>query len=485
MSDNYVVGPNRPITVVNEASFTCAVEYSGTTYVFWRDSLLVGDDPNSVIKCTTSTDGLTWTDPVTVYSEAGKDVYPGGVVHNGTNFRMAVGVKNTVSQAVTTKILSSTTALTWSSPVTPTFTEYWLIPTDLQYVSGTYYLAATTRVVFNGPMLSTVKTSTNLTSWTSLGYPSQSYNAIDNVGARIAVTNGVVDLVHKEGNFVTSAPGDRILHVRYANGSWGLPETVVSGTGFPDIAPLSIGYAVVYKDQSIQHGHGIWSWAYYDGGKFYTRGTFTQDFEFGQGASVLPTSDGFTTYYSTRFDPDGLTAGRLYARHFTDTFSEPAEVFFPYPQGRRSRDQDTLDNFRFEISNGSYWVPVHDGFNYYVAPDDFGEHAQTQRRITASSPFYEGTYLIHSVRENVTEQFTIHILGASQNDVTENILALEELVTQPSFKIRMILGNHAETWSCQSADYSISRGHVYMHSTRAAMRVSVPRLPEVSYEVVQ
>lgn len=479
----YIIGPNRKIASVDDAAFTCAVVYSGTTYVYYRSSLVGGPDTASQIMVTTSTDNITWTAPALAYSEPGYDVFPAGVVHNGTNFKLAVGVQNTVSEAVTTKILNSATGLTWGSPTTVAWSEYWAMPTDLEYISGSYYLAATVRPTFDGPLLSTVKTSANLSSWTSLGYPNQLL-ATGHVGAHISVDSGVVTLVAREGDWLYQADNDRILLAQYANGSWGVTRVlVVDGTGNPDIAPLSGGWGVIYKDQTIEGGSGIWAWGFWNGEDFLRRGTFTQNFEYGKGGSVLPAADGFDAFYSTRV-ADTSTDGTLYTRHFTSTEDEPRISFQPAVQQARSTpDPLVLDNFNFEIHNGSYWVSISNGLRFYIDPDGFGEHAQAQRRITAQSPFYEGTYLVHSVRENVQETVTVGVLGSSQNEVTENLLMLEELITQPSFKMRLTMQDHAETWSCQSADYTISRGHVLMHNIRATMRISVSRLPEVTYEV--
>lgn len=145
---------------------------------------------------------------------------------------------------------------------------------------------------------------------------------------------------------------------------------------------------------------------------------------------------------------------------------------------------DRLENFIVEMSLGNTWIDVSDHVNYRISPTDFGDSAQTLRRITASSNHYDGTVLIHTTKEQVQETITVTVYGQDQNQVTENLLLLQEIVEQPLYRVRMTYGNHRQTWLCDSADFNISRGHVFMHNTMAQMRLSIPRFPRVTYEAL-
>lgn len=479
MSEYYIIGPNRTVAAANDATYVCNVEHNGTTYVYWRDS--TGDGAS--IKMSSSTDGVTWTTPVVSWSTAsGFDVRPAGVVWSGTQFVMAVALVQLVNNTVTTQLLGSAAGATYTLLGTVAWSDFWAHPSDLHWDGSKFYLVATTKTGLTSPERITVKTSDMAaTVWTSLGYPSN-LTSVGLVHPKLALGNGVIHLVAREGAFALNGEDDRIVHVPYVAGSWLSTEVVVEGTGNPDIAVLAAGYAVIYQDQSIQGGQGVWSWMYYDGADFFKRGTFSQGFEYGMGGSVMPTVDGFAAAYATRI-AEGSVAGTVYYRAFVDTVDEPATGFVPRQRDVTTPPSDELDNFSLEISYGSYWVSLSDSIRFYVSPEDFGDKAQTNRRITASSPFYEGTYLIHAVRDNVTENLTVGVLGVSQNQVTENLLLLEEMISQPSFRIRLTMGDHVETWSCQTADYVTQRGHIMMHNTRAMMKMQVPRLPEVTYEV--
>ena len=487
MSEFYIIGQNRLVANINDASVVASISHGGTTYVYWRYSTVNGVDDNaSQIRMSSSTDLKIWTTPTTVWTQSTRDVSPITVIHNGTQFLMLVSERNITSGSVTTRLLTSTNATSWSSLGTVTWSEFWAHPTDLHYDGSKYYLAATTRVTFDGPMITTVMTSTNLTAWTSLGYANQ-VTAKDNVWAKIAISGSTIHVIHREGTFFTKDVDDRILYTSYNGEYWQLVDIVATkATGNPDIIPLDEGYAIIYQDQQIEGGHGIWSWIFYDLAKdeFIRRGTFSQGFEYGMGGNAEALASGFAVVYSTR-NNDQSSAGKLYYRVFSSTEDDPKPVMNPrFSKRDQPQINDELENFAVEISYGEMWVSLTDHRRFYVSAEEFGEKQQTRRRISASSPFYNGSYLIHSTLENVQETVTVVVLGSSQNQVSENLLFLEELISQPSYRLRMRVQDHQETWVCQPADYNISRGHIMLHNSRAQMRLQIPRLPDVSYEVV-
>lgn len=143
-----------------------------------------------------------------------------------------------------------------------------------------------------------------------------------------------------------------------------------------------------------------------------------------------------------------------------------------------------LGTFTAEIHNGTSWVNLNDTVNFRVA-GEFREQSQVQhRKITATSVIVEGEYTVHSVRANVTETVNIWVHGATQADVTTNLVNLETWFTQNSYQLRFRFGNSRETWDCFVADYIIGRNQVFSHSVMAAFSAQVPRLPAVTYEVV-
>lgn len=148
------------------------------------------------------------------------------------------------------------------------------------------------------------------------------------------------------------------------------------------------------------------------------------------------------------------------------------------------RDDKGLTDFDVEVSDGVNWVTLNDHVNYRVGVEGLGLHAQTRRKITTTSPYYDGTFVVHSTLENVEENITVQVFGASQNQVTENLLYLIELFSQDAYNVRLRLDDHLETWACQPADYSIDRTHVYAHNAMALVKLVVSRFPTPSYEVI-
>jgi hypothetical protein len=145
---------------------------------------------------------------------------------------------------------------------------------------------------------------------------------------------------------------------------------------------------------------------------------------------------------------------------------------------------DPMEEFDVTISYGLQEISLNDGVNFQMGVEGFGNKQQSLRKLESSSRFYDGTYITHYTKENVMETVTVYVLGYSQNHVTENLLLLEELFTQLTFRISVRIDDHMETWSCFPSEYAIDRGHINMHNGRATFTAQVPRLPKVSYEVV-
>lgn len=142
------------------------------------------------------------------------------------------------------------------------------------------------------------------------------------------------------------------------------------------------------------------------------------------------------------------------------------------------------DDFNVEISYGAEWQSLNDHLNFKVAAEDMGTSSTAWRRKEVASSFYNGTFLVHATKENVSEALSIWVYGQSQNDVSENLALLSELFSQDRFHIRVRYGDHQETWFCMTSDYSIERTHVYMHNQMAVFKAQVPRRPDKKTELV-
>jgi hypothetical protein len=142
-----------------------------------------------------------------------------------------------------------------------------------------------------------------------------------------------------------------------------------------------------------------------------------------------------------------------------------------------------LNYLAVDISYGSRWVNLNDHQNYRIAAEQTRDTtSRTWRKTTADSPILGGNYLIHAVPEMVSEQVTVWCYGADQSEVSDNLYTLVELFEQYDYRIRWTLNEHMETWRCQLAEASMSRGQVWTHNLMALAHFVVPRYPDVVRE---
>src|SRR5690348_4876758 len=127
-------------------------------------------------------------------------------------------------------------------------------------------------------------------------------------------------------------------------------------------------------------------------------------------------------------------------------------------------NDNRLRSFNLEISYQDQWVSLNDHARYVVTSEGLGNSQTTRKRETVTSPFYDGEYEVHSVKENVKETIGVYVLGQSQSMLTENILLLVDAFEQSVYNLRLTLDEHREVWICNSADYSIDRSQVNAHN---------------------
>ena len=145
--------------------------------------------------------------------------------------------------------------------------------------------------------------------------------------------------------------------------------------------------------------------------------------------------------------------------------------------------QTGLDYLSAEVSWGTRWVNLNDGEKYKIAGDDTRDStAKSWRKITADSPILGGNYLIHAVPDMVSEQMSVWVYGQTQTELSDNLFGLQDLFEQYDFRIRWTFDEYRETWRCQLADTTMSRGQVWTHSMMAKATFTIPRYPDVARE---
>jgi len=142
-----------------------------------------------------------------------------------------------------------------------------------------------------------------------------------------------------------------------------------------------------------------------------------------------------------------------------------------------------LNYLGLEISWGTRWVNLNDHDSYRIGAEQTRDStARTWRKITADSSVLGGTYLIHAVPEMVSEQVHLWVYGGSQTELSDNLFTLMELFEQYDYQLRWTFDEYRETWRCQLADATMSRGQVWTHSLMASVALTIPRWPDVTRE---
>lgn len=103
------------------------------------------------------------------------------------------------------------------------------------------------------------------------------------------------------------------------------------------------------------------------------------------------------------------------------------------------------------------------------------------RKIEAANPFVGGSFVVHAVPENVTENVSVYVYANTALLLKDRVKALTDAFDQVSYTMTFRTENVTETWRCSVADYMIQSGHELQHNFMALIKASVPRNPKVTY----
>lgn len=132
---------------------------------------------------------------------------------------------------------------------------------------------------------------------------------------------------------------------------------------------------------------------------------------------------------------------------------------------------------------GEWFTVEYPEAGYRVHADSFAQRATEWRRSTATSPIMDGDVLVHATKGMVAHQIGVYVSGEDQSELTERILALEEVLSQFSFRMRFTKDSIRETHLCQlPTNFSVEGGHVLMHNNMAIVRATIPAYPDPTTE---
>ena len=139
----------------------------------------------------------------------------------------------------------------------------------------------------------------------------------------------------------------------------------------------------------------------------------------------------------------------------------------------------SLNYLSVRISDGVRWYELNDSVKYRVEGSSFGETSTTFRRKTVESPYIGGRFLIHATEETVEENLVVYVYGQDQVDLEDNIQKVVSLFTQYQYFLEFVLDENRRRFTCEMADYSITRQRELIHNTMALISLRIPRIPEV------
>lgn len=148
-----------------------------------------------------------------------------------------------------------------------------------------------------------------------------------------------------------------------------------------------------------------------------------------------------------------------------------------------SSKQSLALSVKLYVSSSSY-IELNDNSTYRIADGSFESQAITHRRKTAASPYVEGTYVVSSLRENVTEQLNVYVMGASSYATRSALTTLQTALEQPIFTLVRTVNNWQTVWTCYSSDYSMFSSKPLMMANMVRVDIQLQRSPSETVSLV-
>lgn len=114
---------------------------------------------------------------------------------------------------------------------------------------------------------------------------------------------------------------------------------------------------------------------------------------------------------------------------------------------------------------------------YRLSGESFETSAQQHRRSEVSNPHVEGTFVINSVRDNVTTQVGVWVVTDTRALLVPAVRTLCEAFDQPQFTAQLVIDGVSQIWNCYASDYTIGSKREFIHATRARVDVQLIRDP--------
>lgn len=135
-------------------------------------------------------------------------------------------------------------------------------------------------------------------------------------------------------------------------------------------------------------------------------------------------------------------------------------------------------------TTASNYLELNNKTTYILADGSFETQSVQHRRKTATNPFIEGEHVVTALRDNVTEQVNVYVVGATQHAARSALLALQQALEQPTFKVVLTVDNWRTTWNCYASDYTVQASRPLLYAKRIQMMIQLLRDPNETYTLV-
>lgn len=126
------------------------------------------------------------------------------------------------------------------------------------------------------------------------------------------------------------------------------------------------------------------------------------------------------------------------------------------------------------------WLNLDDHERYRVASESFASSATQWRRNQVQGPYTAGKFTTYAVPDQVTETFTVYVLGDSQTELQRNLADLIDTFSQPAFQLVWSVDESSYAWDCEAADYTIDFTNVNMFARNLTVKFQVLRQPAIT-----
>lgn len=123
-------------------------------------------------------------------------------------------------------------------------------------------------------------------------------------------------------------------------------------------------------------------------------------------------------------------------------------------------------------------LEINDQSNFIVGNTIMGG-AQNWNRQTVKSPYVDGEFTVNRAKSQVSEQFTVQVLGATQTLLQANIATLTDAVSQFRFQLTMTMNESVRTWQCETADYTVDWTQARWMARKVLVTLQIPRYPNL------